>query len=68
MHLLTYSFHGFGDIHTLHHMACTDDPISWLVRKRKENKSVCIVWMHELSPSEKRRLDELKAAGVEVEK
>jgi hypothetical protein len=66
MYLLTYSFHGLGTT-VYHHMACTDDPTGWLVRKRREDPTVCIVFLRELSPLEKRRLAELKAARVEVE-
>jgi hypothetical protein len=69
MYLLTYSFSRWGDGKLTQFSIVTDDWVATLAHKKQFNQvdDVAVVFLRELSPLEKRRLDELKAAGVEVE-
>jgi hypothetical protein len=69
MYLLTYSWTSPLDGKLRQHSVATDDWISMLARvyQRHHDAALSVVFLCELSPLEKRRLDELRAAGVEVE-
>jgi hypothetical protein len=69
MYVMTYSVKKWGESGISLFTVATDDWVGTFARvcRKHDSANLAIVWMRELSSLEKRRLDELNAAGVEAE-
>lgn len=69
MHLMMFSVKRWGESNISLFSVATDDWIATLASKYQKynDATLAVVFLCELSPLEKRRLAELKQAGVEVE-